>query len=113
MLAIDFVAVVVAWRQPLPGPVADSGGMSGMATYPILLFWLFPQKYVQILSETILDGICVDMYRTVLTDQTKSKSVKVATTLQSMMNAKLIKQRFWHCYENGLIKMIQTIPHNL
>ena len=38
---------------------------------------------------------------------------KVATALQSMMNAKLSKQRFWHCYENGLIKTIQTIPHNL
>ena len=35
------------------------------------------------------------------------------TTLQSMMNTKLIKQRFWHCYENGLIKTIQTIPHSL
>ena len=35
------------------------------------------------------------------------------TTLQSMMNAKLSKQRFWHCHENGLIKTIQTIPHNL
>ena len=30
-----------------------------------------------------------------------------------MMNVKLIKQRFQHCYENGLIKTIQTIPHNL
>ena len=30
-----------------------------------------------------------------------------------MMNAKLIKQRFWHCQENGIIKTIQTIPHNL
>ena len=36
-----------------------------------------------------------------------------ATTLQSTMNAKLSKQRFWHCYENGLIKTIQTIPHNI
>ena len=34
-------------------------------------------------------------------------------TLQSMMNAKLSKQRFRHCHENGLIKTIQTIPHNL
>ena len=33
-----------------------------------------------------------------------------ATTLQSMMNAKLSKQRFWHCHENRLIKAIQTIP---
>ena len=30
-----------------------------------------------------------------------------------MMNVKLSQQRFWHCYENGLIKTIQTIPHNL
>ena len=39
--------------------------------------------------------------------------VMVSTTLQSMMNVKLSKQRFRHCYENGLIKKIQTIPHNL
>ena len=35
------------------------------------------------------------------------------TTLQSMMNTKLSKQRFGHCYKSGLIKTIQTIPHNL
>ena len=35
------------------------------------------------------------------------------TTLQSMMNAKLSKHRFWHCHKNVLIKTIQTIPHNL
>ena len=35
------------------------------------------------------------------------------TTLQSMMNVKLSKQRFRHCHENGLIKTIQSIPHNL
>ena len=35
------------------------------------------------------------------------------TTLQSKMNAKLSPQRFWACHENGLIKTIQTIPHNL
>ena len=29
------------------------------------------------------------------------------------MNTKLSKHRFWHCHENGLIKTIQTIPHNL
>ena len=33
------------------------------------------------------------------------------TTLQSVMNPKLSKHRFWHCHENGLIKTIQTIPH--
>ena len=27
--------------------------------------------------------------------------------------AKLSQQRIWPCYENGLINMIQTIPHNL
>ena len=35
------------------------------------------------------------------------------TTRQSIMNAKLSKHRFWHCYENGLSKTIQTTPHNL
>ena len=35
------------------------------------------------------------------------------TTLQSLMNTKLSQHRFWPCHENGLIKMIQTIPHNL
>ena len=35
------------------------------------------------------------------------------TTLQSMMNAKLSKHRFWYCHENRLIKKIQMIPHNL
>ena len=30
-----------------------------------------------------------------------------------MMNAKLSLHGFWHCHENGLIKTIQTIPHNL
>ena len=37
----------------------------------------------------------------------------VGTTLQSVMNAKLSKHRFWHCHEDRLIKTIQTIPHNL
>ena len=35
------------------------------------------------------------------------------TTLKSMMNAKLSRHGFWPCRENGLIKKIQTIPHNL
>ena len=35
------------------------------------------------------------------------------TTLQCMINVKLSKQRFQHCYENRLIKTIQMIPHNL
>ena len=35
------------------------------------------------------------------------------TTLQSLLNAKLSKHGFWHCHENGLIKTIQSIPHNL
>ena len=30
-----------------------------------------------------------------------------------MMNAKLTQQRFGHCYENWLIKTIQTIPNSL
>ena len=35
------------------------------------------------------------------------------TTLQSKMNAKLNPHRFWPCHENGLIKTIPMIPHNL
>ena len=35
------------------------------------------------------------------------------TTLQSIMNARLSQHRFWHRLENGLIKTIETIPHNL
>ena len=30
-----------------------------------------------------------------------------------MMNTKLSKQRFRHCYESGLIKTVQTKLHNL
>ena len=37
---------------------------------------------------------------------------KSATTLQSMMNA-IIPHRLWPCHENGLIMVIQMIPHNL
>ena len=36
-----------------------------------------------------------------------------STTLQSMMNAILSLRGFWHCHENGHIKTIQTITHNL
>ena len=38
---------------------------------------------------------------------------KLYTTLQSLMNTKLSLHRFWSCHENGLIKTIHTIPHNL
>ena len=37
----------------------------------------------------------------------------VDTTLQSMINAKLSQHMSWPCHENGLIKTIQTITHNL
>ena len=37
----------------------------------------------------------------------------LSTTLKSMMNTKQSQLRFWHRYENGLINMIQPIPHNL
>ena len=30
-----------------------------------------------------------------------------------MMNVKLSLNGFGHCHENGVIKTIQTIPHNL
>ena len=37
---------------------------------------------------------------------------QLATTLQSIMNAKLDLHRFWYYHENGLIKTIQTIVYN-
>ena len=45
--------------------------------------------------------------------QMSKKDRKRYTTLRSIMNAKLSKQKFWHCYENGIIKTIQTIPNYL
>ena len=43
----------------------------------------------------------------------KVSLIKLRTTLQSIMNAKFSKHGFWHCHENGPIKTIQMIPHNL
>ena len=37
----------------------------------------------------------------------------ISTTLQSLTNTKLSPHSFWPCHENGLIKTIPTIPHNL
>ena len=42
-----------------------------------------------------------------------SSSLSLYTTLLSIMNAKLIQQRFWHRYENGLINTILKILHSL
>ena len=39
--------------------------------------------------------------------------LKLATTLKSIMNAKLSKHRFWYCHKNRHIKTIQMIPYNL
>ena len=65
-------------------------------------------------------GCCTDQHflqncipSTQLNSKKDIQILSLHTTLQSIMNAKLSKQRFWHCYENGLIKTIQTIPHNL
>ena len=53
----------------------------------------------------------VEVQHLTLCKETTTQSVR--TTLQSVMNAKLRKHRFWHCREKGLMKTIQTIPHNL
>ena len=61
-----------------------------------------------------IETITIYNYHKTTNDQLKSMGkvwAFVITTLQSMMNTKLSKQRFWHCYENGLIKTIQTLPH--
>ena len=42
-----------------------------------------------------------------------SLSGHLLTTLQSLTNTKLGPHRFWPCLENGLIKTIPAIPHNL
>ena len=43
----------------------------------------------------------------------RHKSPNCSTILQFVMNVKPNQQRFEYHHENGLIKMIQTIPHNL
>ena len=53
----------------------------------------------QILQNYIINACCTGNF--------------LCTTLQSIVNAKLSLQGFWHCHENRLIKTIQTIPHNL
>ena len=45
--------------------------------------------------------------------QFKRDTEKVPTTLQSLTNTKLSPHRLWPFHENGLIKTIPTIPHNL
>ena len=39
----------------------------------------------------------------------RHRNIILDTTLQSVMNTKLSKHRFWHCHENGLYKTIQTL----
>ena len=51
--------------------------------------------------------------QSIWTSEYTLKSSFMVTTLQFAMNAKLSRQRFWQCHENGLIKTIQTIPQNL
>ena len=43
----------------------------------------------------------------------KTENLRGNTTLQFTMNGKLSQHGFGHCHENGLIKTIQTVPHNL
>ena len=67
------------------------------------------QHHVSLLTHCALkvlvwQKVLISQYETILFDL-------VFTTLQSIMNAS--KHGFWHCHENGLIKTIQTIPHNL
>ena len=87
---------VVRTRHPFVSDGEDdSTGWPGMNT---ISFWM-------VLCGSIRSGFILAPL--LLTNQS------VATTLQSVMNAKLSKHRFWHCHENGLIKTIQTIPNNL
>ena len=84
--------VNLGWFQRLPTPTSKS-----QVGVPLLCF-VFTALRSMMSAEVI---------------EQRSNMTKVCTTLQSMINAKLSKQRFWHCHENGLIKTIQMIPHNL
>ena len=52
-------------------------------------------------------------FRIVVLIQKLEFVILLSTTLQSMVKVKLSLHGFWHCHENGLIKTIPTIPHNL
>ena len=54
-------------------------------------------------------GLC-EVFGKVVCHLAKTLEKVVLITLQSKMNAKLSKHRFWHCHENGLIMTIQTRP---
>ena len=43
----------------------------------------------------------------------KGSQLYPTTTLQSKMNDRLSLHRFWPCYENRLIKKIQTATHHI
>ena len=77
---------------PNDGTLGKAGPQheSGLDTNPSFSLFTFYQQHGQI----VLEG-------------------KESTTLQSLMNTKLSPHRFWPCHENGLIKTIQTISHNL
>ena len=62
--------------------------------------------------EKLKNSLLEDYFRRALSQFGQHFLEKLPTTLQSMMNAKLSQQRFWHCYDNRLIKTVQTIPHN-
>ena len=69
---------------------------------------------LQLKTET---KICLGVVSVVLYSETELRGFQdkkcMFTTFQSMMNAKLSLHSFWPCHENRLVKMIQTIPHNV
>ena len=68
-------------------------------------------RFVLITFHTFVLFVCaIAMPKQVSPNQAVSLCI---TTLQYVTNTKVSQHRFLPCYENGLIKMIQTIPHNL
>ena len=83
-----------------------------------LTFWLFrsgrlskKHDYFKCIDRNLTGPDSEEMFN--LRYSTTVSVFSYITTLQSIMNAKLSQHRFWRCHENGLIKTIETVPHNL
>ena len=68
-----------------------------------------PSEWLKLFNNQSFRSFCLPLG----IPQNRSQYEKLGTTLESKLNAKLSEQRFWHCYETGLIKTIQMIPFNL
>ena len=89
---------LISWRKMLKVP---------------LFFKRYLYSNYWAITDTLFETVTGSVQCRISAPSLVTKACKLLTTLQSMMNAKLSRQWFWHCHENRLIKAIQTIPHNL